>query len=49
MFDLEAGFLGQVRAPPGFRVMCISEAGLAGVWRDELDVEYVRVYRLVFE
>ncbi|MGD2121159.1 MAG: hypothetical protein PVJ76_05415 [Gemmatimonadota bacterium] len=46
VFDLGGEFLGQVRPPRGFRLMAIAEDGLAGVWRDELGVEYVRVYRL---
>lgn len=38
-------WLGHVRTPAGFLVYVISQDRLVGVWRDELGVEHVRVYR----
>ena len=35
----------RVTSPIGFEVMDIESGFLAGVWRDELDVEHVRLYR----
>ena len=40
-------WLGQVEVPEGFMLLAVSEGSLVGVWRDELGVEYVRVFRLV--
>ncbi len=40
-------FLGTVRLPAGLRVMSIAHGHLVGVSRDEDDVEYVDVFRLV--
>ncbi|HKJ91932.1 MAG TPA: hypothetical protein VJ957_02135 [Longimicrobiales bacterium] len=36
---------GAVKMPHGFAAMAISANRVAGVWRDSLDVEYVRLYR----
>jgi hypothetical protein len=32
--------------PEGLSVAAIGRDYVAGVWRDELDVEYVRLYRI---
>ncbi len=37
-------WLGQVELPPGFYLSAVSAHRIVGVWRDELGVEYVRVY-----
>ena len=43
----EAGrAVGEVRVPAAFRVMAVGEDHLAGVWTDDLGVEFVRIYRL---
>ena len=47
VFDSERVWLGQVETPAGFRAMNITKGSLAGVWYDDLGVEYVRVYRLL--
>ncbi|HEX7051710.1 MAG TPA: hypothetical protein VF188_16010 [Longimicrobiales bacterium] len=47
VFAADREWLGQVRTPAGFSVEAIAGDELVGVWRDELLVEYVRVYRLV--
>ena len=39
-------WLGPVRTPEGFTGSAVAGGKLVGVWRDELLVEYVRVYRL---
>lgn len=39
-------WLGQVELPDGFSLSEVHQGKLVGVWRDELGVEYVRVYRL---
>lgn len=46
VFGKEGRWLGQVRTPPGLTVMSIDPPRLAGVWRDEMGVEYVRVHRI---
>lgn len=38
--------LGAVTTPPRFRPMDIGAEHVAGLWRDDLDVTYLRVYRL---
>lgn len=44
----EAGeLLGQVAMPLDFYAMSIRGGRIAGVWRDDLQVEYVRVYQLM--
>lgn len=45
VFD-EVGLRAQLRSPLGFRVMDIEQGLVAGVFTDELGVEYVRVYGL---
>ena len=39
-------WLGGVRMPPGFTPHAIRDGRVAGVWRDSLGVEHVRVYGL---
>ncbi|HEX2188703.1 MAG TPA: hypothetical protein VHG51_07370 [Longimicrobiaceae bacterium] len=46
VFDPEGALLGTVETPAGLRVLEIGGDYLLGVWRDELDVEHVRLYRL---
>ena len=38
--------LGEVRMPVGFRPLRIGKDYVLGLWRDELDVEYVQLYEL---
>lgn len=38
--------VGRVELPGPFGLMCVGDDWIAGVWRDEQDVEQVRVYRL---
>ena len=38
-------WIGGVASPLGFRVMDVRGRRLAGVWRDSVGVEYVRIYR----
>lgn len=46
VFDGEGKMLGTVRMPAGFRATHIGADFVLGVWADEDDVEYVRMYRL---
>jgi hypothetical protein len=46
VFAPDGPALGTVTTPPALRVLEIGEDYLLGVWQDELDVEYVRLYRL---
>jgi hypothetical protein len=39
--------LGEVATPPGFVVHDIGDDRIAGIWRDELDVDHVVVYSIV--
>jgi hypothetical protein len=46
VFDPEGRMLGAVVTPARFRVHDIGEDYVLGVWKDELDVEHVRVFPL---
>ncbi len=46
VFDSTGVWLGTVTMPPRFAVRTIGDDYLLGVWKDENDVEYVRMYRL---
>ena len=46
LFDLDGRGRGSVVMPEGLSVQAISRDFVAGVWRDELDVEYVRLHRI---
>jgi hypothetical protein len=39
-------WMGQVELPEDFTLFAVGDDRLTGVWRDELGVEYVRVYEL---
>ena len=46
VFALGGEYLGVVDTPPGLEITTILDHAVAGVFRDSLDVEYVRVHRL---
>jgi hypothetical protein len=46
VFAGDGRYLGQVAMPHGFRPFWIRQGIAAGVWRDDLGVERVRVYRI---
>ena len=46
VFDPEGEAQGVVWTPPGLEVESIGEDFILGVWLDEFDVEYIRLYRL---
>lgn len=46
VFDGDARWLGTVATPPRFRVLEVGADYVAGVWKDALDAELVRVYGL---
>ncbi|MDH4045855.1 MAG: hypothetical protein OEW06_15510, partial [Gemmatimonadota bacterium] len=46
VFDAQGTLLGTIRTPPGLTVMEIGTDYLLGTWTDDLDVPYVRLYRL---
>ena len=46
IYDRRGLHLGQAVLPAGFRPTSISSDQVIGVWKDELDVEYIRVYAL---
>jgi hypothetical protein len=46
VFADDGVLLGGVEVPPRFRPMSIRGGRVAGVWRDELGVEYVQVYAM---
>lgn len=46
VFDPEGIWLGFVRTPPRFVLYEVGEDYLLGMWRDELEVEYVQLYGL---
>jgi hypothetical protein len=47
VFDTSGIFLGDVEMPGKFQVFEIGEDYVLGNWRDELDIEHVRLYRIV--
>jgi hypothetical protein len=47
VFDPEGRWLGDVQTPDGGRAWDIGDDYVLGVWQDELDVQQVRMYRLV--
>jgi hypothetical protein len=46
VFDPSGRWLGEVAMPARGRITDIGDDYLVGVWRDDLDVETVRMYRL---
>ena len=46
VFDPNGLWLGGVTAPDGFELMSVGADRMVGVWRGELGVEYVQVFRL---
>jgi 6-bladed beta-propeller len=46
VFDAQGRWLGQVETPAELAVRSVEQNRVTGVWRDELDIEHVRVYRL---
>jgi hypothetical protein len=46
IFNPEGRLLGEVKTPAGLDLHQIGQDFLLGVWRDELDVQYVRMYAL---
>ncbi len=47
VFAARGDMLGEVVTPPRFRVTDIGGDYVLGVWRDEMDVERIREYRLI--
>jgi len=47
VFDPDGTLLGTVETPPRFRVYQIGSDFVLGRWTDELDVDHVRMYRLI--
>lgn len=45
LFDSEGKVTGRLNTPAGLEIMDVERGLVAGVWRDELGVEHVRVYR----
>jgi hypothetical protein len=46
VFDAQGRMLGPVTVPAGLRIRQIGDDYLLGTWRDDFDVEHVRLYRL---
>jgi hypothetical protein len=47
VLDPEGRLLGDVQTPAGFIVHEIGDDWMIGVWRDALDVEYIRLYAII--
>jgi hypothetical protein len=47
VFDSTGRWLGGVRMPPGYDPAQITAGAVVGTWRDENDVQHVRVYRMI--
>ena len=46
VFGSDGRLLAVIETPERYTVMSVGADWIAGVWQDDLDVEYVRVYRL---
>jgi hypothetical protein len=46
VFDRDGIWLGTVRLPRGFTLHWIERDRIIGTWKDEFDVEYVRVHAI---
>ena len=46
VYDASREWVGTVQTPGGFMTMAIMETTVAGVWRDDLGVEHVRIHRI---
>ncbi len=46
VFDSLGRLLGTVALPPGLQIARIGPDYILGIWRDEMDLEHVRMYRL---
>ncbi len=44
VFDPNGAYLGSVETPPRFTAYEVGPDWILGVWRDELDISYVRIY-----
>jgi len=44
VYDTSGRLLTSVRVPDRFEITYVGEDRIVGLWRDELDVEYIRVY-----
>ena len=47
VFDTDGKWLGSVSMPPGGRISEIGEDYVLGVWKDEMDIETIRMYGLI--
>jgi hypothetical protein len=47
VFDPEGQLVAEVEMPAGYRLLDIAEGHVLAMWKDDLDVEYVRLYRLL--
>jgi hypothetical protein len=47
VFDSSGAWLGRVELPERLQLHAVGEDWALGVWRDELDIQHVRLYRLV--
>jgi hypothetical protein len=47
VFDTAGVYLGDVETPRGLEIREIGDDYVLGVWRDDMDVEYVRMHRLI--
>lgn len=47
VFDPDGAWLGRVIAPDGFTILAVEGDRLIGRWRDDMNVEFLRVYELV--
>ncbi|MCK5447141.1 MAG: hypothetical protein KAJ43_03315, partial [Gemmatimonadetes bacterium] len=46
VFDADGRYLGVVTMPDRFSAFSLKGDLLYGVWRDEFEVQYVKVYRI---
>ena len=47
VFDPQGNFLGEIVMPAGFEISSITGDRVIGIYRDEFDVEHIRVYGLI--
>lgn len=47
VFSPEGGWLGDLEAPPGLRVVDCRGNTVLGIWKDENDVQYIQLHHLI--
>jgi hypothetical protein len=47
VLDVEGRLIGSLKVPENFRLLAVRSNTVFGVWQDELNIEYIRSYRVI--